>query len=955
MSVQVGAGNHYSLFFKDGVVYSVGENNEAQLGRGTQTATGVAWGDVGTVNIPEGFTGEIVSISAGQLHGAFLTAAGEIYTWGDNNLGKLGLGTTSNYELLVPTKVTALDGVVISSIIMANGASYAISDTGVLYSWGQNTNGQLGIGSLINTGTPTAINPTAFGGEKVVEVSSGTSFTLVRTESGEVYAMGGNVQGQLGKGDSGTATRSNVPVKVDVPGTVVKVVAGTNTSLAITDDGKVWGWGQTDFGQLIKGEIVNGILTNPNNSNVLLPSEIQGLPGDVVDAHIGSRWGIALTASGEVWAWGRNDEGWLGIETATGELSTLIAPTKLPGFDGIKIVSIEGGPNHSLAVDADGNIYGWGNMNQGRLGSDQGAGVWASGPVLIPLEDDGRTMLVDKTDGGSDLVAGALPDGKTGFSMYGFGGTDKIVGSDGSDYINGGSGNDTLEGGAGNDTLIGGVGDDALDGGEGSDLLKGGSGDDSLTGGAGDDILIGGAGTDTAVYGGNQADYRVQLSSDGKTVTVTDIRDGGVDGIDTLTEIEKLSFADGTIDAPVNQAPTSLALSAAYVFENKPADTLVGDLSAVDPEGGALTYVLTDSAGGLFRLDGTSLLTTASFDYDAAQSYSITVEVTDLAGATTSQTFVIDIRDTVVVPPANSAPTVNNAIADQAAVANTPFTFAFAGNVFADADGDTLTYSIGTKPAWLVFNSATRTFSGTPGAGDEGLTSITVTASDGRGGVVSDTFDIIVTAPASEPGQILLSHDSVAENSRANTVVGALSGENLGDGVTYTLVANEDSAFAIRNGKLVVAGDAKLDFEKKTSYELTVRATNAEGETFDETFTIGIDDVAEGTKGNDLVRGDAGDNILDGGAGNDRLRGGDGADTFVFRGKFGHDKVLDFDASEGDVIDLSGARGIKNFGDLMRNHAEQTDNGVLITADNGATVLLKHVDLDDLSADSFLF
>ena len=200
-----------------------------QLGRGTQTDTGVAWGDVGTVTVPDGFAGEIVAISAGQLHGAFLTAAGEVYTWGDNNLGKLGLGTTSNYELLVPTKVTALDGVVISSIIMANGASYAISSDGVLYSWGQNTNGQLGIGSLTNTGTPTAISPAAFGGEKVVEVSSGTSFTLVRTESGDVYAMGGNVQGQLGKGDSGTATRSNIPVLVDVPGTVVKVIAGTNT------------------------------------------------------------------------------------------------------------------------------------------------------------------------------------------------------------------------------------------------------------------------------------------------------------------------------------------------------------------------------------------------------------------------------------------------------------------------------------------------------------------------------------------------------------------------------------------------------------------------------------------------------------------------------------------------------------------------------------------------------
>jgi alpha-tubulin suppressor-like RCC1 family protein len=490
MSVQVGAGNHYSLFYKDGVIYSVGENNEAQLGRGTQTATGVAWADMGTVTLPEGFTGEIVAISAGMLHGAFLTATGEVYTWGDNNLGKLGQGVTTNYESLTPTKVAALDGIDIASIYMTNGASYAISEEGILYSWGQNTNGQLGIGSVINTGTPTALSISAFGGEKVTSLSSGTSFTLVLTESGEVYAMGGNVQGQLGQGTSGSAARSNIPLLVDIPGTVVKVVAGTNTSLAITDDGKVWGWGQSDYGQLIKGTIVDGVLTNADSSNTLKPVEIQGLPSDVVDAHIGSRWGIALTASGEVWAWGRNDEGWLGLETSTGSIDTLIAPTKIPGFEGINIVSIEGGPNHSLAVDEDGNVYGWGNMNQGRLGTEQVAGTWASGPILIPLEDDGHKVIIGTTEADAALSGGDLPEGKTAFSIYGFGGNDTITGSNGDDYLNGGVGNDVLIGGLGNDTLIGGGGDDIMTGGKGDDTYYVNSRYDKV-------VEIAGEGTDT--------------------------------------------------------------------------------------------------------------------------------------------------------------------------------------------------------------------------------------------------------------------------------------------------------------------------------------------------------------------------------------------------------------------------------------------------------------------------
>ncbi|MGV3550042.1 RCC1 domain-containing protein [Rhizobium sp.] len=478
MTVQVSAGNHYSLFFKDGVAYSVGENNESQLGRGEVTDVGVAWADVGAVNVPDGFTGEIVAISAGMLHGAFLTATGEVYTWGDNNLGKLGQGTTTNYESLVPTKVAALDGVEIASIYMANGASYAISADGVLYSWGQNTNGQLGIGSLTNTGTPTAVSSAAFGGEKVASMAWGTSYALVLTESGEVYAMGGNVQGQLGQGNSGSATRSNVPVLVDIPGTVVKVMAGTNTSLAVTSDGKVWGWGQSDYGQLIKGEIVDGVLTNADSTNTLVPTEIQGLPDNVIDAHIGSRWAIALTADGEVWAWGRNDEGWLGLETSTGAIDTLIAPTKIPGFDGINIVSIAGGPNHSLAIDDEGNIYGWGNMNQGRLGTEQEAGTWASGPILIPLEDDGREVIIGTAEADADLNGGDLPDGTTGFSIYGYGGNDTINGSVGDDYLNGGVGDDSLFGGDGADMLVGASGNDFLDGGLGADTLLGGDGDD---------------------------------------------------------------------------------------------------------------------------------------------------------------------------------------------------------------------------------------------------------------------------------------------------------------------------------------------------------------------------------------------------------------------------------------------------------------------------------------------
>ena len=109
----------------------------------------------------------------------------------------------------------------------------------------------------------------------------------------------------------------------------------------------------------------------------------------------------------------------------------------------------------------------------------------------------------------------------------------------------------------------------------------------------------------------------------------------------------------------------------------------------------------------------------------------------------------------VVVP--NNPPTVATAIPDQSATAGTAFSYAFPANTFSDADtGDTLSYTA-TKaddtalPTWLAFTAGTRTFSGTPQAADIGTVAVKVTASDGNGGSVSDTFDITVAADTTPP------------------------------------------------------------------------------------------------------------------------------------------------------------------------------------------------------------
>ena len=146
----------------------------------------------------------------------------------------------------------------------------------------------------------------------------------------------------------------------------------------------------------------------------------------------------------------------------------------------------------------------------------------------------------------------------------------------------------------------------------------------------------------------------------------------------------------------------------------------------------------------------------------------------------------------------NTAPTVANTIPNQTAMAGTAFSYAFLANTFADTDpGDTLTYTATQSddtalPSWLSFAAATRTFSGMPTAADVGTVSVKVTASDGHGGSVSDTFDIVVSAAA-----------GVTVSTSALTVT-----EEDTTGNTYTVVLDSQPT---ANVTVTVAGHAGTD------------------------------------------------------------------------------------------------------------------------------------------------
>lgn len=158
----------------------------------------------------------------------------------------------------------------------------------------------------------------------------------------------------------------------------------------------------------------------------------------------------------------------------------------------------------------------------------------------------------------------------------------------------------------------------------------------------------------------------------------------------------------------------------------------------------------------------------------------------------------------------NATPTVANAIANQDAPVDTAFNFQFAANTFNDGDADTLTYTAelnggGALPAWLSFDGTTRTFSGTPVIGDVGTISVDVTADDGFGGTVTDTFDITVSSNAAPvitqgagPLPVTMSEDGSPTAWSAPTL--AATDADVADTLTWSVLTDPTNGTATVSG-----------------------------------------------------------------------------------------------------------------------------------------------------------
>lgn len=403
-----GSDTHQVILMESGQVFTSGQNNFGQLGIGTIDSSEAR----STIlhNITAQFDGKVISVSAVGNFTLALTDDGKVYSWGSNDCGQLGNGQygacdphekDSDVSVAVskPTSITDHFGLPagrkVTNIYAGWKQSFAVTDDGRLYSWGSDADGRLGRDTTAMPNTLPGVVDDVFDGN-IIDLAT-DSHTLVLTDTNKVYTWGLNGNGQLGIGNTNTVSGPQ-----DITGsfngdTIVQVEASSNGSFARASDGRLYAWGQNDYGNLGFGEeisynqrisvlvweSVNAVYRDDYSTveQVLTPVVTNASNiGEITAFSAGFHKSIAITRDNHVYVWGDNSNGalgvngdagnnysicdrysgwWSGATNCTGDYNAKRSPVELAFLSGTA-ESIFASGEALFAIGTDGSVYSWG-------------------------------------------------------------------------------------------------------------------------------------------------------------------------------------------------------------------------------------------------------------------------------------------------------------------------------------------------------------------------------------------------------------------------------------------------------------------------------------------------------------------------------------------------------------------------------------------------------------------
>ncbi|KAL1528829.1 hypothetical protein AB1Y20_010156 [Prymnesium parvum] len=299
---------------------------------------------------------EIIQVSCGKYHTAALSASGDVFAWGLESSGQLGLGSART-KAPVPTKVDALSQMKVKSLSCGLYHTLALTDEGEVWSVGYGGSffsgaGALGHGNRAQLDTPAKLS--AFGdagdaGVRAASVSAGGYHSIVQDVNGGVWSFGRGEWGRLGHSDSADLLQPQRIEECDHMGAVVSAFAADAHSACLAADGTVFTWGRNEHWQL--GYEVAGLLNSGQSFDAQQEPAPVPMPAEAAKAvklAVGEMGCVSLLEDQSIWMWG---------------MARYFIPTRLPVGEvqiGAKIVDVQMGASHVILLTEDGSLYSFG-------------------------------------------------------------------------------------------------------------------------------------------------------------------------------------------------------------------------------------------------------------------------------------------------------------------------------------------------------------------------------------------------------------------------------------------------------------------------------------------------------------------------------------------------------------------------------------------------------------------
>jgi alpha-tubulin suppressor-like RCC1 family protein/V8-like Glu-specific endopeptidase len=283
----------------------------------------------GSITAPSEWTYDTTHIDSGKEHSCAVTGSGRVACWGDNTYGQLGLGDF--LQRTTPTIVASLRDVV--SVSAAATHSCAVTSNNEVYCWGSNSDGQLGVGSNTSSSLPVKV------GGSYHSITTGAKHSCAIDTAGRSHCWGLNTSGQLG---DGTITTRKSPVLVSSLSGVTNITAGHYHTCAVAAGALLYCWGDNSSRQLGIGD----------GTKKTSPVKV-GTLSNVMFVSAGEQSTCANTGAG-LYCWGSNQYGQVGIGTGYNIYSY---PQKV-SISTVENVSVA--DRHVCTTQSGGALHCWG-------------------------------------------------------------------------------------------------------------------------------------------------------------------------------------------------------------------------------------------------------------------------------------------------------------------------------------------------------------------------------------------------------------------------------------------------------------------------------------------------------------------------------------------------------------------------------------------------------------------